>query len=73
MLLLGITTKGHAEQNYWVKSYQIQTKSPNGIRYFVNYQQPYGTVKVGKQQICFVQTFLSYSMPVLMNLFGIHS
>lgn len=51
MLVYGIITKGHAEQNYWVKSYQIQIKSPSAAKYyFVNYQEPYGTVRVSTRR-----------------------
>lgn len=46
MIVQGIITKGHAEQAYWVKSYQVQTRSVSGGYKFINYQEPYGTIKV---------------------------
>ncbi|KAF6018621.1 EDIL3 [Bugula neritina] len=45
MLVHGIVTKGHKIQPYWVKSYQIQTRSVIGGYRFYNYQEPYGTIK----------------------------
>lgn len=46
MVISGIITKGHATQPYWIKSYQIQTRGMNQGFKWINYQEPYGHVKV---------------------------